>query len=620
MSIKLGSNIASLVAQRRLADTSSSLSSVYERLSSGQRINRASDDAAGLAIANELNSKSRVFTQAIRNGNDGISLLNIADSAIEALSNVIIRIRELSEQAANGTYSNAQRSALNNEAQELADEYNRISKTTSFNGMNILDGSIGSGLRLQLGIGIQESIKASVGGAVANGQFGNGVRHNLNGDVLLGDMNGDGILDQVTLSHAVGVSSAKIQLGAGNGTFGNVITFTIAGLTGTSGLALGDLNGDECLDLVFSGYDEDGGKTAILLGNDRGSFSSVSIITTHQTSTQTLALADMNNDNILDLVAAGDSLGNATVFIGYGHGDGTFYGSMEYDANYLQVINSIAIGDINGDGRQDMALAGGGYGVGFSQILLGAANGNLNSGDWFVSNSGPSEVTYLKDLNGDNNLDLIVAGPDNYGSSIIIKLGNGTGSFQDHVTYSEHTSVMLIEDFNSDGILDMLRQEGSSIEVRTGNGDGTFSISHTFSTEAPSSIVSGDLNGDGVLDLVTDSSRIFGQSKDGVGRLLSFSLESKSEARQSMYMLDNTLHNLAKQRGTIGASQSRINIAINNLSSAKENFNAAESRIRDADIASESALLVKTQIIQQAAASVLGQANQQPALALRLLS
>ena len=105
MSVRLGSNIASLGAQRRLADTSSALSTTFERLSSGQRINRASDDAAGLAISDTLRAKSRIYTQGVRNLNDGISLLNIADSAIENLSSIVVRLEELAAQAANGSYS-----------------------------------------------------------------------------------------------------------------------------------------------------------------------------------------------------------------------------------------------------------------------------------------------------------------------------------------------------------------------------------------------------------------------------------------------------------------------------------------------------------------------------------
>jgi flagellin len=84
VTVKFGSNTASQSAQRRLGESSAKLSGIYERLSSGQRINKASDDAAGLAIAEELNSKGRIYAQGIRNGNDGISLLNIADSAIDA--------------------------------------------------------------------------------------------------------------------------------------------------------------------------------------------------------------------------------------------------------------------------------------------------------------------------------------------------------------------------------------------------------------------------------------------------------------------------------------------------------------------------------------------------------
>ena len=127
MTVKIGSNIASIQAQRRLGEATSSLSTIYERLSSGKRINKASDDAAGLAIADDLNAKTRVYTQAIRNGNDGISVLSIADSANEALGGIVTRIRELTEQSANGTYSNKQRDAIDKEAQALSKEFLRIS-------------------------------------------------------------------------------------------------------------------------------------------------------------------------------------------------------------------------------------------------------------------------------------------------------------------------------------------------------------------------------------------------------------------------------------------------------------------------------------------------------------
>ncbi len=149
MGITLGSNIASLKAQRTLALSTEQLSRTFERLSSGQRINRASDDAAGLAIADSLKASQRVATVAIRNANDGISTIAIADSALGEIGNVLSRLAELAEQSANGVFSTTQRSALSNEFVALASEIERIATTTQFNGVTLLSG--GSALTLQIG-------------------------------------------------------------------------------------------------------------------------------------------------------------------------------------------------------------------------------------------------------------------------------------------------------------------------------------------------------------------------------------------------------------------------------------------------------------------------------------
>ncbi len=149
MAITLGTNVASLQAQRRLALSSSKLGATFERLSSGQRINKASDDAAGLAIADSLRADQRVASVAIRNANDGISTIAIADSALGEIGNVLSRLAELSEQSANGVFSNQQRSALNNEFIALASEIERIAVTTNFNGVALLSGN--SNVTLQVG-------------------------------------------------------------------------------------------------------------------------------------------------------------------------------------------------------------------------------------------------------------------------------------------------------------------------------------------------------------------------------------------------------------------------------------------------------------------------------------
>ena len=149
MPITIGSNIASLQAQRRLNLATDGLGKTFERLSSGQRINRASDDAAGLAIADSLKANQRIATVAIRNANDGISTIGIADSALGEIGNVLARLAELSEQSANGVFSVVQRSALSNEFIALASEIERIAFTTTFNGVRLLSG--GNTLTLQVG-------------------------------------------------------------------------------------------------------------------------------------------------------------------------------------------------------------------------------------------------------------------------------------------------------------------------------------------------------------------------------------------------------------------------------------------------------------------------------------
>jgi len=199
MSVSLGSNISSLRAQRQLARVSSDVSSVFERLSSGQRINKASDDAAGLAIASSLSTSRRVFPQGVRNLSDGISLLNVADGAVDQLSYIVVRLKELSEQAANGSYGVKQRISLDREAQELSREYFRIARSTTFNGRGVFFAEFGE-LRLQGSYGMDGGIQSELGGAIGIGSFTNTSSYSANNasDVALADFDGDGNTDIVT--------------------------------------------------------------------------------------------------------------------------------------------------------------------------------------------------------------------------------------------------------------------------------------------------------------------------------------------------------------------------------------------------------------------------------------
>jgi flagellin len=140
MGINIRTNLPSLSAQRNVDLVSDRLKSSYSRLASGLRINRASDDAAGLAIAESLKADSAIATVAIRNANDGISVVAIADQAIGQIGSILSRLTELAEQSANGVYDNVQRSALQNEFSALTSEIERIAATTKFNGLGLLSG------------------------------------------------------------------------------------------------------------------------------------------------------------------------------------------------------------------------------------------------------------------------------------------------------------------------------------------------------------------------------------------------------------------------------------------------------------------------------------------------
>jgi flagellin len=149
MTITIGSNISSLKAQRQLGTSTVALNRVFERLSSGKRINNASDDAAGLTIADALRADGRVAGVGIRNASDGLSYISIADGAMAEIGNVLNRLAELAQQSANGVYSSTQRSALQNEFASLSSEIERIAATTVFNNVILL--SSGATTNLQVG-------------------------------------------------------------------------------------------------------------------------------------------------------------------------------------------------------------------------------------------------------------------------------------------------------------------------------------------------------------------------------------------------------------------------------------------------------------------------------------
>jgi len=151
MGLRVNTNIASVNAQRNTAAVTGRLERNYKRLSTGLRISVAADDAAGLAISERLRSQVRSLAQASRNANDGISLVQVGEGALNEVSNILTRLRELAIQSANGATSNADKNTVKEEFDSLVNEINRISQSTEFNGVKLLDGSA-STVTFQVGI------------------------------------------------------------------------------------------------------------------------------------------------------------------------------------------------------------------------------------------------------------------------------------------------------------------------------------------------------------------------------------------------------------------------------------------------------------------------------------
>ncbi|HDY7840162.1 TPA: flagellin [Vibrio vulnificus] len=161
MAITVNTNVAALVAQRHLTSATDMLNQSLERLSSGKRINSAKDDAAGLQISNRLQSQMRGLDIAVRNANDGISIMQTAEGAMNETTNILQRMRDLSLQSANGSNSHAERIALQEEMTALNDELNRIAETTSFGGRKLLNGSFGSAA-FQIGAASGEAVQVQL--------------------------------------------------------------------------------------------------------------------------------------------------------------------------------------------------------------------------------------------------------------------------------------------------------------------------------------------------------------------------------------------------------------------------------------------------------------------------
>ena len=562
MAAVINTNYLSLVAQNNLNKSQSALGTAIERLSSGLRINSAKDDAAGMAIANRFTANVKGLTQAARNANDGISLAQTTEGAASEINTHLQRVRELSVQAANGSYSQEQLNSMQDEINQRLSDIDRISQQTDFNGVKVLSGNA-KPLTLQVGANDGETITLNLT-EISVKTLG------LDGF----NVNGTG----VTQNRTATVSDLQAAGGkAGTGAAANDWTVTTTHAAATAEQAFGKLENGNTVVVGGTTYTYDAAN---------GNF-------TFQNTTKGATAAD----STANLSKLASSLTPAT---------GTATGTYTNNASASTTFEVDATGNLTIGGKAAYLAAtgelstnnpGGGAQATLTDVLTTtskAAAGTASisiGGKTFNSTGTVDEVTYTDTVAKDALLATFKAGAA--GSEI--NLGQGITAAK--LTFTTGTSTDTWVD-------------ASGNFTRTDKYNTTYTVDPNT---GKATVKGGDGTGDyapkiGATAYVSAS-----------GKLTTETTSKGGKTSDPLKTLDAAFTKLDKLTGELGAVQNRLESTIANLNNVVNNLSSARSRIQDADYATEVSNMSKAQILQQAGTSVLAQANQVPQTVLSLL-
>ncbi len=671
MAMVINTNVQSMNAQRNLTISGNQQSEAMDRLTSGKRINSAADDAAGLSIASRMTSQIRGLDQAVRNANDGISLIQTAEGALDESSNILQRMRELSVQSANGTFSDGNRATLDAEVQQLVKELDRISETTSFNGQNILDGSLGS-VDLQVGSEANQTIELNVG-AMDSKSLGLG---STSGDVMgaatdlanltsldFNDVmiNGQSIMaagetfdgsteDAQDLLDAInnnvnGVTAEMVAVaelttpGDGILTAAEEITITVTNTDATTSTY--EIRDTENMDDVVDAINAAGGGALSASLSENGelvvSATNAADITVADGSGGNTALGTANTAAEGKLVLTSESGDAITIERGT---NGTYA-----DLTQLGFRESNSAGTIEGFG---IGTPGNSWGVGDVNIngveisatdtdSLAGKIKNIND----VSDQTGVTATAFSTAELDMSSAVIVAGSFNLnGTTVTVAAAtnqsvvDGLNAVKDQTGITATLSGETIQlegdvasmafDDNTAGSLAATFTTAPTLVQTDGTADAALAAGSTvdggIKLESQSgSPISIDLGENatqadiGLLESNNDGGGRFGQAVNSID------ISTAAGAQKAIGIIDNALEEINSTRGDLGAINNRLDFTINNLSNVSQNASAARSRIEDADFAQESANLSRAQVLQQAGTAMLAQANAAPQQVLSLL-
>ncbi|SEG58583.1 flagellin N-terminal helical domain-containing protein [Marinobacterium lutimaris] len=576
MAMVINSNIMSLNAQNQLTKSQNDLNTSMERLTSGKRINSAADDAAGLAIANRMTSQIRGLDQAVRNANDGQALIQTAEGALDETTNILQRMRELSIQSANGTYDSGNRATLNAEVVQLQEELTRIAETTSFNGQNLLDGSMGD-LILQVGSEANQTISTTIGKLDAEGLGGTAagdvVGTEASGTLLAGltALNSTGTLTINNQSVGDLSDSANLQeaLDTINSNISGVEVSAFTEMTAADE-GTGVIRGTAVLEINLIGPGAESNQLQI---TDTGSMEE--LVAKINEQGEGMISASLNEDGKLQLT----SETGATITVTDGTG-GQAAGLTDGADVTQNAQLSFTITDSNVD-SVDIGTTG----TVTSTMLTAVGVQTRDGGEITGFTIADADVADI--VEGDLVINGVEIGAVDAGADGAEQADNLADAINEK---SAETGVVATA---ASGVLSLKTVDGSEMSISF-REDGTASTATTGLLETNDA----DSVGNSVADI--DISTVAG-------------------AQKAIDILDEALEQVSSIRGDLGAVSNRLDSTMTNLSNISENQAAARSRIEDADFAKESANLSRAQVLQQAGTAMLAQANAQPQQVLSLL-
>ena len=556
--LTVNTNIASSFTRRQLESNSTALATSLQRLSTGQRINSAKDDAAGLQISNRLTSQVRGLNVAARNANDGISLLQVAEGALQSVTDSLQRIRSLGLQAMNGSNGLSERNALDQEAQQLLQEINRINETTTFAGKKVFD----QGSFSVLGDLDQRAVLNALKGFwISEGEqrvfdaFG---------------LKADGAELEITLSNdssSSTLASVSGSVGAGGKVFDQVLNVNMAFFDASS-LPNGG-GAPQYTDRVIAHEMAHAvmGRTLNFAGLPswfvEGTAEAV------QGADERLSGDTAGGTNTAAILAAFNA-DDVSASAGYSGG----YAAIRYMHDEIKAAGGKGIKDI-------MGYLSANTGSTLDQALTNASDGAFASLADFNTQFNNDAATYVASLDLTNTDTGAIGGFDADGGSVFsaesVLSNQGTG-----LPGSQGFTLVEPELFNENGV--------------GGNTLTQFQIG----AEAYETLQ-------------------IGFSAFSADALALSRVDLTKTAGLTVMDIDDALAYVDRQRGYMGAIQNRLEATIANLQTISENASASRSRILDTDFAEETSQMVSRQIIQQAAQSVLAQANQRPQAVLTLL-